>query len=423
MFYETATSQGLEGVSMPDTKIDLTISSEIAPLKTILLKRPGKELCNLTPNNLEELLFDDIPYLENAQKEHDVFANILRQQGVEVLYLEDLAGEVLDNQILKAEIINTFLGLSGIRNVNIVDGLRAYLSQYSGKELCQQLMSGLKRNEIKLSDMGLSTQIARKDDFWLHPIPNLYFTRDPGVVFGNMACLNSMYAETRRRESIFIESVLKHHSRFSRNLTLDLRLNHGSIEGGDIIVLDKNTLAIGVSQRTSAQAIEQLSHQLFFDDRLKTSHTIKKILAFKIPVSRAFMHLDTVLTQIDYDKVTMHRGIVHKTTIYRLSAGDSQTVKCDELTGDIGKILSEELSREIEIIYCGGEDTITGSREQWSDGANTLALRPGEVFVYQRNAATNRLLQEKGIKVYEIPCSELSRGRGGATLYVDATRA
>ncbi|WP_203249865.1 MULTISPECIES: arginine deiminase [Cysteiniphilum] len=394
-------------------EIDLCIPSEIGKLRTVLLKRPGVELCNLTPDSLEELLFDDIPYLDTAQREHDEFVQLLRNNDTEVLYLEDLVSEVLTESSYKLNVISELLSVSGLKNIKITTALMEYLLQFSGKELCEKLMAGIKKNEIKITDNSLSSQSAKKEQFWLQPIPNLYFTRDPASVFGNMISLNSMYAPTRQRESTFINSVLQYHPRFSQATKIDLRMNAGSIEGGDILVLDENTLAIGISQRTSAEAIEQFAHELFFNKKYHESHKISKILAIKIPVSRAFMHLDTVLTQVDHQKMTMHRDIAHTSSIYKLSKADGQQVKCEELTGSIEVILSRELDKKMELIYCGGDDFITGSREQWSDGANTLTLRPGEVFVYQRNVITNRLLQENDITVHQIPCSELSRGRGG----------
>ena len=256
MFCETKA-----GVDMPknNQEIDLHIPSEIGRLRTVLLKRPGLELCNLIPDSLEELLFDDIPYLEGARKEHDEFAQPLRSNGVEVLYLETLVSEVLDEPSYKFNVISEFLAASGGKNIKITTALMEYLLQFSGKKLCEKLMMGVKKNEIRITDNSLSAQSAKKESFWLQPIPNLYFTRDPASVFGGMLSVNHMHAVTRRRESIFINSVLQYHPRFAKVTKIDLRQYAGSIEGGDILVLNENTLAIGVSQRTSAQAIEQFA--------------------------------------------------------------------------------------------------------------------------------------------------------------------
>ncbi len=395
------------------TKINIDITSEIGSLKSVLLRRPGEELNNLTPETLDELLFDDIPFLENAQKEHDAFANMLGDLGVNVLYLEDLVGDVLKNKEVAIAFIHEFLSVSNITTPKLIDALSEHLSDYSGKALAQKLMSGLKKNELDYQDVSLNGQVNKADFFWLNPVPNLYFTRDPASSVGNMVLLNSMFAETRKRESLFIESIFKHHPDFKHNKVLNSSAFDASIEGGDILVLDKHTLAIGISQRTSAHAIEKFALELFFNDKLKAHHQINKILAFHIPSSRAFMHLDTVLTQVDLHKMTMHQGIVGKTQIYRLTPGTHRNVESRLLAGSIENTLANELDKDIQIIYCGGRDSINGSREQWSDGANTLAVKPGEVFVYQRNRMTNQILENRGVSVHKMPCSELSRGRGG----------
>ncbi|WP_119344159.1 arginine deiminase [Facilibium subflavum] len=393
--------------------VNLHITSEIAPLQSVLLKRPGGELCNLIPEALEELLFDDIPFLEVAQKEHDAFAGILKQQGIDVFYLDDLVGETLQIDDVKDKFIADYLIAANIYQSGVKQALTEYLSSFSGKALCEKIMSGVKKAEVDYKAHSLAGQVEQTAPFWLQPIPNLYFTRDPGAVFGNMVSLNKMYAQTRRRESLFIESIFTYHPKFQHNHFIDLKTKFGCIEGGDILVLDQHTLAVGLSQRTSAQAIQDFCESLFFDQSHKAFHQIKKVIVFHIPSSRAFMHLDTVMTQVDVDKCSMHKGIVGHTDIYKLMPGSSGNVKCYKLDGSIESVLSNELDKKIQVIYCGGSDRINASREQWSDGANTLAIKPGEVIVYQRNLTTNKALQDHGIKVHQMPCSELSRGRGG----------
>lgn len=393
--------------------IDIQITSEIAKLKCVLLRRPANELNNLTPEMLDQLLFDDIPFLENAQLEHDAFAQTLEDLGVNVVYLEKLVGDVLSDKALNIEFIHRFLKVSNITEPKLINALTEYLSDYSGQTLCQKLMAGLKKTELDYYDTSLSGQVNVTDLFWLQPIPNLYFTRDPATSFGNMISLNKMSTKTRQRESLFIESIFKHHPQYKHNKLLDMNNAKASIEGGDILVLDETTLAIGVSQRTDTQAIENLCQELFYNLDYQNHHKIKKVLAFHIPSSRAFMHLDTVLTQVDANKLIMHQGVAEETKVYKLTPSKHKGLTCRLLTGSVESILSAELDKDIQIIYCGGRDSITGSREQWSDGANTLAVAPGEVLVYQRNQKTNQILENFGIKVHKIPCSELSRGRGG----------
>ncbi len=218
-----------------------------------------------------------------------------------------------------------------------------------------------------------------------------------------------MYTEARQRETILSEYMFKYHPRFKdEDIPFYInRHNRYNSEGGDILILDKNTLAVGISKRTDPRSIEKLAKKLFED------HTsFKTILAFNIPKTRAFMHLDTVFTQIDYGTFTIHPGILKDLTIFELTNNNGK-VKVLKVISSLENILKKHLKRTIKLINCGGEDTITSGREQWNDGANTLAIAPGTVIVYSRNHVTNDILRKAGISVLEIPSSELSRGRGG----------
>lgn len=390
------------------------VNSEIGKLKTVLLKRPGREVENITPFIMERLLFDDIPYLPIIQKEHDYFANTLKECGVEVLYLENLAAESIIAANNKAEFVNKMLDESHIESNYVRDALFEYLMSQDTKKMIDIIMAGVRVKDLDLNHNTLY-DLATGDDkypFYMDPMPNLYFTRDPAASIGNGLTINKMTYEARRRESLFMENIIKYHPRFA-DKGVNIWLNRDfsfHIEGGDELVLSKDTVAIGISQRTTAQAIEALAKNLF-----KHSN-FKRVLAIKIPNNRAMMHLDTVFTMIDKDKFTIHPGIQAnggQVDTYILTPGENDTINIKART-DLQQILKEVLNvSELDLIPCGGGDSIVAPREQWNDGSNTLAVAPNEVITYNRNYVSNDLLRRHGVRVHEVISSELSRGRGG----------
>ncbi|PEP82438.1 arginine deiminase [Bacillus toyonensis] len=396
-------------------KHPIHVTSEIGELQTVLLKRPGKEVENLTPDYLQQLLFDDIPYLPIIQKEHDYFAQTLRNRGVEVLYLEKLAAEALVDKKLREEFVDRILE-EGQADVNVAhQTLKEYLLSFSNEELIQKIMGGVRKNEIETNKKTHLYELMEDHyPFYLDPMPNLYFTRDPAASVGDGLTINKMREPARRRESLFMEYIIKYHPRFANhNVPIWLDRDYKfPIEGGDELVLNEETIAIGVSARTSAKAIERLAKNLF-----SRQNKIKKVLAIEIPKCRAFMHLDTVFTMVDYDKFTIHpaiQGPKGNMNIYILEKGpDVETLKITHRTS-LMEALKEVLGlSELVLIPCGGGDAIASAREQWNDGSNTLAIAPGVVVTYDRNYVSNTLLREHGIEVIEVLSSELSRGRGG----------
>lgn len=393
----------------------INVTSEIGALKTVLLKRPGKEIEYLTPEYLERLLFDDIPFLPIMQKEHDYFANVLRERGVEVLYLDQLVAESLQDPQVRNRFINQFL----LENQTTINGatqsLKEYLLSFPVPVMVEKLMSGILKKEIDHSKKThLYELMSSHYPFYIDPMPNLYFTRDPAACIGRGISINRMREPARQRESLFMQYVMKHHPRFSQYdipVWMD-REQHFSIEGGDQLVLSKEVIAIGVSARTAAKAIEKLAINLF-----KSQKEINKVMAVEIPKCRAFMHLDTVLTMVDRNKFTIHpaiQGPKGDMNVYILEKGDQEdTVKITHRT-NLEEALKEVLDlSEIVMIPCGGGDEIAASREQWNDGSNTLAIAPGVVVTYDRNYVSNAFLRQHGLEVIEIKSSELSRGRGG----------
>ncbi|WP_349406251.1 arginine deiminase [Clostridium perfringens] len=394
----------------------LNVTSEIGRLKTVLLHRPGEEIENLTPALLDRLLFDDIPYLKVAREEHDAFAKTLRDNGVEVLYLEVLAAETIDtDNNLKDKFISEFIDEAGVQSEGLKEALIKYFNSFStNKEMIDKMMAGVRKEELKdYHRESLYDQVNDVYPFVCDPMPNLYFTRDPFATIGHGITLNHMRTDTRNRETIFAKYIFRHHPRF-KGKDIPFWFNRDentSLEGGDELILSKEILAVGISQRTDSASVEKLAKKLLY----YKDTTFKTVLAFKIPVSRAFMHLDTVFTQVDYDKFTVHPGIVGPLEVYAITKdpeNDGHLIAVEECD-TLENILKKYLKRDIELIKCGGGDEIIAAREQWNDGSNTLAIAPGEVVVYSRNYVTNEILEKEGIKLHVIPSSELSRGRGG----------
>ena len=328
--------------------------SEIGKLNKVLLHRPGEELESLTPATLERLLFDDIPYLKVAQEEHDRFAEVLRENGVEVIYYVD---EVATKQPTSL--------------MDLVDDDYPFVSD---------------------------------------PMPNLYFTRDPGACVGEGINIHRMHTPARKRESLLLKYMFLYNRDFAtqdNKMWYDLSDSY-SIEGGDVLVLSKDIVAIGLSERTTVSGAETFARNLL------QNSDFKKVLAFDIPETRAFMHLDTVFTMVDYDKFTIHPEIEGPLSVYEMMLDEHGELKFRALKEELKDILALELKLPaVDLIRCGGGDLLAAQREQWNDGSNTLCIAPGRVITYERNYVTNDLLAKHGLDVLTVPSAELSRGRGG----------
>lgn len=388
------------------------VTSEIGKLKTVMLHRPGREIENITPDSMYRLLFDDIPYLPIAQEEHDYFAQTLHDQGIEVLYFEKLAAEALADQDVKEEFVDRMVAESGYAAGLIHDVLKEYLLAMNTQDMVNKIFEGVRREEIDLPHMTL--QQAAEDTEWpfvMDPMPNAYFTRDPQASIGDGLSINRMTFPARQRESLITEYIIKHHPRFAGQVNVWRDRNHEThIEGGDELVLSDHVFAIGISQRTTADAIEDIAKNLFKKSNYDT------VIAIKIPHNHAMMHLDTVFTMIDYDKFTVHPAILDENghvDNWVLHPGKDGEITMEHHT-DIKEVLKKALNKDdIDLIPTGNGDPIIAAREQWNDGSNTLAIAPGEVVTYNRNYVSNDLLRKHGILVHEVRSSELSRGRGG----------
>lgn len=390
------------------------VYSEIKPLKKVLLHRPGDEFLNLTPNTLERLLFDDIPYLKKAQEEHDVFAGALRAEGVEVVYLVDLAAEALDTHPkVREKFLKQFIKEGGVTSPIVFDLVFNYLNQFKdNRELIKKCITGIDSEDLE-GYRPSSGFFATRDigKMILDPLPNLYAPRDPFASIGDGVSIHRMYSVTRQRETIFAEYIFKYHPEYKDTPKYYDRYNAYHIEGGDIQVLSDEVIAIGISERTEPDAINLLAKNIFSTKGNK----FKYVLAFDIPDERSFMHLDTVMTRLDVDKFAVHSQVMHVTKVFEISKGkNEEELNIIELNMPLDKLLEKYLHIDkVTLIKCGGGKRIPAEREQWSDGANLLTVRPGVAIAYDRNHVSNEAFRQAGIKIIEVPSSELSRGRGG----------
>ena len=387
-------------------------TSEIGRLRKVMLHRPGLELENLMPEYLERLLFDDIPYLKDAQREHDAFADCLRQQGVEVVYLADLVVQSLTGREVREDLIRQFLDESGVTDHRSRELLEDYLERMDDRKMVDTMMAGVRKAQLRGSGGKLGDYLTNLEDdypFAVDPMPNLYFTRDPFATIGTGVSIHKMHTATRNRETLFGKFIFEHHPEYRNAPRWYDRGETSSLEGGDILVLSPQVLAVGISQRTREDSIDTLAEAV-----LSYDGTFRKVLAFNIPKTRSFMHLDTVFTMVDRDKFTVHPNILSSITVFVMELDENRKMKIRQEDGRLEDILKEHLHLDkVTLIPCGQGSEIDAAREQWSDGSNTLAIGPGEVVVYSRNYVTNRSLEEAGIRIHTIPSAELSRGRGG----------
>lgn len=400
----------------------LHVPSEIGNLKKVMLHRPGDELLNLPPDELERLLFDDVPFLPVAQEEHDTFAQTLRDQGVEVLYLEKLMAEALDAAPqARDEFLDQWIEEAGISGKHAPAIIREYIDSFKDNyEMVLHTMAGVTKQEVQLPVKSsktlrsiVGTDGDTESDLLVDPMPNLYFTRDPFAVVGNGVNLNRMYSVTRNRETLYGKYIFKYHPDYKDSPLWYRRNSAYHTEGGDVLNLNSHAIAVGISQRTEAAAIDVMANHMFWSHG--ENCPIDEIYAFNIPVSRAFMHLDTVFTQIDVDKFTIHPAIMGTLQVFKMTpAAHENEVKIEEMNDTLEHTLAKILGLDqVTLIPCGGGDPIAAAREQWNDGSNTLCVRPGTICVYQRNNVTNDILYKAGMELLVIPSAELSRGRGG----------
>ncbi|MDB1122909.1 arginine deiminase [Vibrio algarum] len=389
------------------------VGSEVGQLRRVLLHRPERALNHLTPSNCHDLLFDDVLAVEQAGKEHDAFSQTLRSQGVEVLLLQDLLAETLAVPEAKEWLLETQISTFrfGSRFANDV---RCFLGDQTNNEMAAILLGGLSYGEMPLPSSSMMSGMHTENDFIIKPLPNHLFTRDTSCwVYGGVS-INPMAKRARQRETNHLRAIYRWHPTFSGQEFIkyfgdeERNYDYSTIEGGDVLVIGKGAVLIGMSERTTPQGVEQLASGLFKHGQAK------QVIAMELPKHRSCMHLDTVMTHMREDTFSIYPEVIRK------------DVKCWKLTGDetgavnvkeegyfvtaIEKALQVD---QLNLITTGG-DNFEAEREQWNDANNVLTVKPGVVIGYERNVYTNEKYDKAGITVLPIPGDELGRGRGGA---------